>query len=386
MFAGARELAEKALRSLQSGIAYSNVLKSVGEALETRQVGGWWPTWGACLLATAKRRFQEISRSGQAAATMSANDQTERFGQLVNTKAELFASSSSTTKQHDERQRMQEEALGVVRSLTNAHLASEKETLPLFSAMLEHVNGSRPVTRSKQKQKQAEEQEKGPGKVEGTPLSEVYVPKGGDVDGIVWEQLEMRLKTVQQVLSSLLGHSQSKPSQEESDQDQDSDEAAMDQDAQEEEEEEDSQDDVSEDGAQEMDQDDLEEIDEDESDASSLDEPEQVEPLNGNPEQQPSNKQSRRKGPTSPVDDQFFSLHDFLQQSEQGEAQMARQISEAQKEPQGESDDDDDEDEPEEDVDLFAQVPEEDEEEDVQDLGDAAGLSLCLSLHYSIRI
>jgi hypothetical protein len=73
----------------------------------------------------------------------------------------------------------------------------------------------------------------------------------------------------------------------------------------------------------------------------------------------------------SPVDDDFFSLEDFLKQSDQGELEMRRALR-----------DDDEEEDDEEEIDLFSPIGSlgkglgDDEDERLEDLDTVAGMSL----------
>lgn len=300
-----------------------------------------------------------------------ANTAVDHFAKSINDHAELFASTSSAAAEP-----LQAEALTVVQSLLNPHIASEKVNLPLFQSMLSTVNSTRPTTRSASKKKAAQQNGQEPQLLQATPLSSLFVP-AEDPDELVWQQMCLRLDNLQDLLGHVLGRPQDLGEEAASDPELEDGEGGQ----------------QIEDDSEDDDEDSLSDSESDTSEASSLDEAEAVEttvPLNTGPSHsssppppdalspvrnssQPASKKSR--GKPSPVDDAFFKLSDFLSQSDAGEAEMAKRLDK-QKQENSDSEDEEDED----DVDLFA-APGQDEDEDGlegEDLADADRQFLCV--------
>lgn len=277
----------------------------------------------------------------------------EKFGTAVNDAAELFATAPSTAG--EKKVALSKQSLLVVQSILDGHLSSESTTLPLYMTMLQHITSSRPTTRSAAKRKSHSDQ------VKPTPLSQFYIPEEEQESDneLVWQQMQMRLDTLQAVLSNLLGRQDFGVDTEQ----QLEDSSASEPEDQEE-----------------------DEITDEESSESDLDEAESTLPLNhsaflSSPSAQNSatspsktTRANKRKAKSSPVDDTFFHLDDFLRQSEAGEAQMARSLQQSNRTDQDSDEDDDDDD-----VDLFAEVEMDNEDDndlnggDTEDLQDIQG-------------
>lgn len=274
-----------------------------------------------------------------------------KFAKSVNDHAELFAGPSSSSQAAE----LEAQALSVVRSLLDPHLASEQTTLPMYQEMIQTIGSAKPVTRSAAKRKDE--------KLEATPLSEIYIPPQSEqADELVWQQMCLRLDTLQNVLGKVLGRPMELGEEAASDPELEDGQGGQ-------------QIDEDDSGSDEDSQEDVEEASEAESDspsqASSLDAAEAQEltqPLNrltssSPPPEEPLLAPKKRKGKPSPVDDTFFNLQDFLSQSDAGEAEMAKRL---QAQDQDESSDEEDE----EDVDLFAPLDEDDEDLQGEDLAD----------------
>ena len=368
---------------------------------------------------------QRTSMSTDTKTVPSSADLTS-FARLLSSQVAVFANSAASSASSDE---IPSRALPLLTALFNASLQSEASNADKYSALLQILTDAKPVTRSRSAAASASTSTAL--ELSRTPLNELYIEEAPDeVNGVdanerIWLQLELRLNTLQGLVSKVMGSTS----------------YGVDDDAGMEEEDLAGEEQDSASGSDEEDELENAELEELEEEQSLSDEEheanESFQPLEKAlalpepPAPAPTKKSKRSRpaaddqykafkkrkanpsstGKASAVDDQFFKLSDFLAQSSKGEQEMERALAafdEASSGGAGSSsrgrqkikignrviedagdDDDDESDDDEEEVDFFAPLSksarakllngsapdadEDDDEEGIDDLGDIAG-------------
>ena len=295
--------------------------------------------------------------------------QLQTFAALINDKAETFAVPSASNP-------VSRQALQLITLLFNASLKEESNTLPLYTNLLEELAASKPTTRAQaKKQKPVRNDNLLP-----TSLESLYTQ---DEDENTWAQLDLKYSKLAGLAKQVMGSN----GFEEEDAAMDDAEPASDDEMVDEEELDEEESDLS------------SEIADDESIDSQVGQ-ESIQALTAPSPPKSARKEKTlslanfdeptmsqgpiRKGKPSAVDDDFFSLEEFQQQSEMGEFRMAKGLAKKDGEESSEDEDDD--------LDLFSALPgtgdsmdlDELEAEGVEDLEDVAGQSICVHLACSM--